>query len=86
MTGTVDAYFRASSADFPSRHFHAVVELLTAPQLIQTRNYGDDTFVIISPSAQPLIYDIRHAYLFFRIDPVMLTYRVDLHQKDLCWI
>jgi TolA-binding protein len=81
MTGTVESYLRASSADFPSRHFHAFVELLTAPQHIQTFHYADDTYVIISPSAQPLVYDIRHAYLFFRIDPVMLTYRVDLAQK-----
>ena len=81
MTGTVDGYLRASSADFPNRHFHAIVEPLTAPQRIQTFHYGDNTYVIISPSAQPLIYDIRHAYLFFLIDPVMLTYRVDIQQK-----
>ena len=82
MTGLVDAYLRSSTADFPNRHFHAIVELLIAPQLIQTRNYGDDTYVVISPSEHPLIYDIRHAYLFSLIDPVMLTYRVDLGQKQ----
>jgi TolA-binding protein len=81
MTGTVDAYLRASSADFPNRRFHAIVEPLTAPQHIQTFHYGDNTYVVISPSAQPLIYDIRHAYLFFLIDPVMLTYRADVLQK-----
>jgi tetratricopeptide (TPR) repeat protein len=81
MTGMVDAYLRASSADFPNRHFHAIVEPLTAPQHIQTFHYGDNTYVMISPSAEPLIYDIRHAYLFFLIDPVMLTYRADVQQK-----
>jgi len=81
MTGIVDAYLRTSTEDFPLRHFHAIIELLTAPELIQTRNYGDDTFVVISPSAVPRMYDIRHSYLHFQIDPVMLTYRVDLQQK-----
>lgn len=81
MTGLVDAYLRASSADFPLRKFHAVVEPLIQPQLIQTRNYGDDTYVVISPAEKPLMYDIRHAYLFSLVDPVILTYRVDVQQK-----
>jgi tetratricopeptide (TPR) repeat protein len=81
MTGSVDGYLRDSPLDFPGRHFHAIVELLTAPELIQTRNYGDEAYVVISPSAQPRMYDIRHSYLHFEIDPVMLTYRANLQQK-----
>jgi len=82
LTGAVDAYLRASVTDYPSRHFRAVVELLMAPQLVQTRNYGDDTYVIISPAAQPLLYDIRHAYLFSLIDPIMLSDRAPLKLKQ----
>jgi tetratricopeptide (TPR) repeat protein len=82
ITGAADGYLRASSADFPTRHFHAVVELLAAPEHVHSFHYADDTWVIITPSAQPLLYDIRHAYLFFRIDPVMLTYRANVHQKQ----
>ena len=81
MTGTVDAYLHSSVADFPGRKFHAIVEPLMQPQLIQTRSYGDDTYVVISPTANPPIYDIRHAYLFSLIDPLMLTYRVDIQEK-----
>lgn len=81
MTGTVDAYLRATTADFPSRRFHAYVEILAAPQHVQTFHYGDATYVVISPAAQPLLYDIRHAYLFFQIDPIMLTDRAALQQK-----
>ena len=51
------------------------------PQLIETRSYGDDTYLVISPAATPPMYDIRHAYLFSLIDPLMLTYRVDIQQK-----
>ena len=81
MTTTVDAYLRASTADFPQRRFHAYVEILAAPQHIQTFHYGDATWVVITPAAQPLMYDIRHAYLFFQIDPIMLTDRAPLKQK-----
>lgn len=82
MTNRANVYLRALSTDFPARHFHAVVELLIQPQLVQTRSYGDATWVVMSPAAQPLLYDIRHAYLFSLIDPIMLTYRVDLKQKQ----
>ncbi len=82
MTNGVDGYLRTSSADFPNRRFHAIVELLTAPQSVQAFHYGDDTFVVISPAEKPLLYDIRHAYILSLVDPVMLTYRVDLHQKE----
>jgi len=81
MASSVENYLRISPSDFPARHFHAVVELLTAPQLVQTFHYGDATYVVISPSEQPRMYDIRHAYLFFLVDPVMITDRANLQPK-----
>src|SRR3569833_3240186 len=81
MTGTVDAYLHSSVADFPGRKFHAIVEPLMQPQLIQTRSYGDNTYVVISPASNPPMYDIRHAYIFSLNNPLMLTYRVDIQQK-----
>jgi tetratricopeptide (TPR) repeat protein len=81
MTTAVDGYLRVSTANYLGRRFQAYVELLSAPQSIQTRNYGDDAFVIISPSEQPKMYDLRHAYLHFQIDPIMIKYGIDLQQK-----
>ncbi|HVW11967.1 MAG TPA: hypothetical protein VHC90_25480, partial [Bryobacteraceae bacterium] len=81
MTNSIDAYLHASVADFQQRKFHAIVEPMMQPELIETRSYGDDTYVVISPAANPPMYDIRHAYLFSLIDPLMLTYRVDIQQK-----
>ena len=81
MTGSVEGYLRVASDNYLGRHFHAFVELLIAPQLVQTRNYGDDAYVIISPSDQPRMYDIRHAYLHFQIDPIMIKYGVELQQR-----
>lgn len=81
MTGSVEGYLRVAADNYLGRHFRAFVELLMAPQLIQTRNYGDDAYVIISPSEQPRMYDIRHAYLHFQIDPIMIKYGVELQQR-----
>ncbi len=39
------------------------------PNQIQTRNYGLSYYVVITPSAEPRIRDIRHAYLHFLLDP-----------------
>jgi tetratricopeptide (TPR) repeat protein len=55
--------------------------LLGTPQQVQTRNYGDDAFVIVTPSAEPKMFDIRHAYLHFELDPIMIKYGMDLQQK-----
>ena len=33
------------------------------------------------------MYDIRHAYLHFQIDPIMIKYGMDLRaESDRCWI
>jgi tetratricopeptide (TPR) repeat protein len=82
VTTAVEGYLRVSTGNYLGRRFQVFVELLAAPQLVQTRNYGDDAFVIISPSEQPRVYDIRHAYLHFQIDPIMIKYGVELQQKS----
>ncbi len=81
MTSKVDGYLRVSTAGYLGRRFSVYIDLLGAPEQIQTRNYGDDAFVIVTPSVQPRMYDIRHAYLHFEIDPIMIKYGMDLGQK-----
>lgn len=81
MTNTVDGYLRVAAAGYLGRRFSVFIDLLAAPEQVQTRNYGDDAFVIVTPSKDPRMYDIRHAYLHFQIDPIMIKYGMDLQQK-----
>jgi tetratricopeptide (TPR) repeat protein len=81
MTSKVDGYLRVSSGGYLGRRFQIFIDLLGTPQQVQTRNYGDDAFVIVTPSAEPKMFDIRHAYLHFEIDPIMIKYGMDLQQK-----
>jgi tetratricopeptide (TPR) repeat protein len=81
MTNTVESYLRVSANDYLERQFHCWVELLVAPEVISTFHYADDTYVVISPSEQPRMYDIRHAYLFYQIDPIMIRDRAALQSK-----
>jgi tetratricopeptide (TPR) repeat protein len=81
MTTKVDGYLRVSTAGYLGRRFSVFIDLLAAPEQVQTRNYGDDAFVIVTPSTEPRMYDIRHAYLHYQLDPIMIKYGMDLAQK-----
>ena len=80
-TSAIDGYLRVPAGGYLGRRFQVFVDLLGAPEQVQTRNYGDDAFVIVTSSEKPRIFDIRHAYLHFEIDPIVIKYGVDLDQK-----
>lgn len=81
MTSAVNGYLRVPASGYLGRRFQVFVDLLGAPEQVQTRNYGDDAFVIVTPSETPRTFDIRHAYLHFQIDPIVIKYGVALDQK-----
>ena len=81
MTTAVDGYLRVPAGGYLGRRFEVFVDLLAAPEQIQTRNYGDDSFVIATPSDKPRTFDIRHAYLHFEIDPIVIKYGMVLDPK-----
>ncbi len=81
MTSAVNGYLRVPASGYLGRRFQVFVDLLGAPEQVQTRSYGDDAFVIVTPSETPRTFDIRHAYLHFQIDPIVIKYGVALDQK-----
>ncbi len=81
MTQKVQGYLRVPAAGYLGRRFTVSLDLLAAPEQVQTRSYGDDTFVIVSAAATMPVFDIRHAYLHFEIDPIAIKYGVDINQK-----
>ena len=48
--------------------------MLGAPNQIQSRSYKDDYFVVVTPSPEPQIDEIRHAYLHYLLDPLSLRH------------
>jgi len=81
MTQRVQGYLRVPADGYLGRHFHVFVDLLATPEQVQTRNYGDDAFVVATAATNPPLFDIRHAYLHFEIDPIVIKYGVDLATK-----
>ncbi len=65
----VNGFLRNETSGSSAGYFQVIVDLLGAPNQIQTRNYGKNYYVVTTPSADLRVRDIRHAYLHFLLDP-----------------
>ena len=77
----VSAYLRSPMSGYPGRHFQIYISLLGAPNQIHTRSYLDDYFVVLTPSPDPQIDEIRHAYLHYLLDPLAFKFTSALDTK-----
>ena len=75
-----NAYVRNPTSGYRGRRFQIYVDLLGAPNQIQTRSYKDDYFVVVTPSPEPQVDQIRHAYLHYLLDPLALRYFEQLNR------
>lgn len=74
-------YLRNPMSGATYKRFQVFVEPLAAPNIMQTRTYVDDYFVVLTPSPQPPFDFIRRAYLHYLIDPLMLRNAEKLEKK-----
>ncbi|MBI2679365.1 MAG: tetratricopeptide repeat protein [Candidatus Koribacter versatilis] len=74
MRFDTDIYLKLASAGYLGRTFTIYIEPLEGPGQVNSRNYGPDYFLIVSPSAKGELpmRDIRHTYLHFILDPLAL--------------
>lgn len=80
----VNSFLRNETSGASSRFFQIYIDLLGAPNQIQTRNYGVDYYVVITPSAEPRIRDVRHAYLHYLLDPLATRHQeIIMHKRGL---
>jgi len=79
----VNAYLRQQTSGFKGRRFQIFIELLAPPGQVQLRSYGLEDTVVVTPSAQPRIFEIRHAYLRYLLDPMATRYQEILDRKKL---
>ena len=77
----VNAYLRQLTSGFRGRRFQIYIELLAAPNQIQTRSYGFDYTIVITPSPELRTFDVRHAYLHYLLDPLSTRYQEILERK-----
>jgi hypothetical protein len=77
----VNAYVRTSTSAAMGSRFQVYIDLLGAPNQIQTRSYKNDYFVVVTASQDVQGDDIRHGYLHYILDPLAIRYSVELEKK-----
>lgn len=77
----VNVYLRQPTSGFPGHRFQVFVEPQAAPNQIQTRSYGAEYTVVVSPSADLRAFDIRHGYLHYLLDPLAMREHEVLNRK-----
>lgn len=66
----VNVYLRQQMSGVSGRRFQIFVELQGAPNQIQTRSYGNEYTIVITPSTDVRVFDVRHGYLHYSLDPL----------------
>ena len=74
-----DAYLRFPSGAYLGRNYDIYVSLMGAPEQVQARIYGSNYFLVVTPSKQPKIVEVRHQYLHFLLDPLAVKYAAEIH-------
>jgi tetratricopeptide (TPR) repeat protein len=65
------------------RRFYIVPDLLAAPDAINFRVIADDYYAVVPEGTDPTSSDIRHAFLQFVIDPLVLRFNKEISaQRD----
>ena len=77
----VNSYLRQQTSGFKGRHFQIFLEPLAAPSQMQTRSYGNEYTVVITPSPRPRTSEVRHAYLYYLLDPLATRNEEILNRK-----
>jgi tetratricopeptide (TPR) repeat protein len=72
MITSTDTYLRMPLTGYAGRSFTVYLEPMTAPGQVNSRNYQDSYYLVLSPAAVTLHMDeIRHTYLHFVLDPLI---------------
>jgi tetratricopeptide (TPR) repeat protein len=72
-----DVYLKIPVSGYLARKYVVYVDAMGAPSKINARNYGSDYYVVVAPEKNgelsPVSYQqIRHTYLHFVLDPMIL--------------
>ncbi|MGH7866638.1 MAG: tetratricopeptide repeat protein [Candidatus Dormibacteraceae bacterium] len=77
-----DAYLRFPSGSYLGRTYTIFVALLGAPDQAQARIYGENYYLVVTPSKNLKVDNIRHQYLHFLLDPLAVKYGAAIEQKS----
>jgi hypothetical protein len=74
MIVDTNLYLKMPASTYDGRRFIVVVEPMLSPGVVNARIYGTDYIVVVSPlDGKIRMTDVRHAYLHYVIDPLLLA-------------
>jgi len=76
-----EAYMRVPAGGYLGRTYAIYIDLLGAPEEEQARIYGLNYYLVITPSRELKLSEIRHQYLHFLLDPMAAKYAGEISQK-----
>lgn len=76
-----NAYLRNVTSGYLGRRFSIFLDFMGAPNQFETRSYGDDYFAVVTPTPKVPVDEIRHAYLFYLLDPLSLKFSNNIGGK-----
>ncbi len=76
-----NAYLHQPTTGMPGHHFQIFVEPLAPPNQVQSRSYGTEYTIVVTPSAAPRVAEIRRAYLYYLLDPMATRNEDILNRK-----
>ncbi len=74
-----DAYLRFPAGAYLGRTYAIYLDMLGPPNQVQARIYGDNYYLVITPSTKLRIHYIRYYYLHFLLDPLAVKYAPEIH-------
>ncbi|HEY1759925.1 MAG TPA: hypothetical protein VGG72_31430 [Bryobacteraceae bacterium] len=76
-----NGYLRNDSSGYLGHRFLVWAEPLGAPNQVQAFTYMDDYNVVVTPAAAIPSDDIRHAYLHYILEPIVIKYAAEVQTK-----
>ena len=76
-----NGYLRNPTSGSRGRRFQIFVDVLGAPNQVHARGFVDDYFVVVTPSVQLRVADVRRAYLHYLIDPMAIRASTAIEKK-----
>lgn len=83
MVFETNGYLRLSPTSREARGFQVYFDLLAAPGSVNTRAYGGDVKVVIHPSAEIRIEELRSAYLLHLLDRLSIRHADAVAKKNV---
>lgn len=77
-----NGYLRVNTPGYWNRRFAVYINPLGAPNQTHARSYGDDYFIVVSPSAEIPAQEIQHGWLHYHFYPYLLKHVREVVSKQ----